>query len=169
MLKTHTGTRIDTARFSWSCGNWSVPYIGIAERRPGRARQMRRMVAKAKRRQRREFLARANARPAKVSAARVEVRCDGQVIGYATDLRLTLNTTPLVRVHGFSVEGPALVIPPCVDLAHEGPPNVIDVSNVPPAELDELKARLRTAIDSAKASDWRLIPLDDAPIKEGEP
>lgn len=56
MLKTHTGTRIDTARFSWSCGNWSVPYIGIAERRPGRARQMRRMVAKARRRERRGYV-----------------------------------------------------------------------------------------------------------------
>ena len=98
MLKTHTGVRIQADDFWWFCGKWRELRVGVDARRPGRARQMRRMVAKAKRRQRREFLARANARPVKVSAARMEVRCGGQVIGYASDFLVTLNLSALPNV-----------------------------------------------------------------------
>lgn len=56
MLKTHTGARIREWEGVWTCGAWSVSWLVMDESRPGRARQMRRMVAKARRRERRGYV-----------------------------------------------------------------------------------------------------------------
>lgn len=58
MLKTHTGSSIyfNYVRLAITCGAWSVPKRDFFDNRPGRARQMRRMVAKARRRERRGYV-----------------------------------------------------------------------------------------------------------------
>lgn len=121
MLKTHTGARIHADAGWWSCGNWFVLTDAIEERRPGRARQMRRMVAKARRREWRaawEKLLDKVHETRRLKSARTEVRFGGTVIGHATNIRLgpadAIRDTvtvgydfePLPAVNfGFSLEG----------------------------------------------------------------
>lgn len=95
MLKTRTGARIKHWEGVWTCGAWSVSGLVMDENRPGRARQMRRMVAKARRRERRGYVPPAVKRARAVSAARAEVRLNGKVIGYTGFAKVEL-----ARVHG---------------------------------------------------------------------
>lgn len=102
MLKTHTGNRIKLWEGVWTCGAWSVSHVDLSKP-AGRARQMRRMVAKARRRNRREYWAQCNA-PA------VPLRYDLPPITMDDLLRV---------VNGGSLEPPHVV---GVDLAHDAPP-----------------------------------------------